>query len=283
MTFPVSIVAILLGIVEGLTEFLPVSSTGHLIVADHLLKFQMMLGDADKAELFEVVIQLGAILAIGAIYRKRLLGSLGGLLDIARTRSTHSAAGKLGLNIILAFMPAGVLGLAFHHIISTYLFSPLTVGITLILGGVAIIIIEKQTREDLRRITLETMTPADALIVGFAQALSMIPGTSRSAATIMGGMLRGIKRASATEFSFLLAFPTMLAASGFELLKYRQLLTSDILGMIAIGFITSFVVALAVVAWFIRYVQRHEFTGFGIYRIIFGCLVLAMWGAHYLG
>ena len=280
---PISIIAVILGIVEGLTEFLPVSSTGHLIVADNLLKFKEMIGSADRAELFEVVIQLGAILAIGAIYRKQLLASVSGLWTDVRTRSLANPSGKLGVNIILAFLPAGLLGLAFHHLISTYLFSPLTVGITLITGGIAIIFIEKNTDESGRIITVDTMTRADALVVGLAQAVSMIPGTSRSAATIMGGMLRGIKRASATEFSFLLAFPTMIAASGFELIKYRHELTHDMIGLIAIGFVVSFVVALAVVAWFIRYVQRHEFTGFGVYRIVFGAIVLGLWATGHLG
>ncbi len=276
-----SIVAIILGIVEGLTEFLPISSTGHLIVFNRVLQFKSMLASADSAELFDVVIQLGAILAVGLIYRKQLIASVGGLWTDVRTRSLAAPSGQLGLKIIIAFLPAGVLGFLFHHIISTYLFSPLTVGITLVVGGIAIIVIESRTREESRTITIDTMTFGDALVVGFAQALSMIPGTSRSAATIMGGMLRGIKRASATEFSFLLAFPTMIAASGFELFKYRHLLTHDIIGLIAIGFITSFVVALVVVAWFIRYVQHHAFTGFGVYRIVFGGLVLVLWGVGY--
>jgi undecaprenyl-diphosphatase len=271
----ISIVAIILGIVEGLSEFLPISSTGHLIVFDRILNFQSMLANPDKAQLFEVVIQLGAILAIGVIYRKKLISSI-------FAPSMETQQGRLRTNLLLAFLPAAIFGFLFHHIITQYLFSPLTVAITLIVGGIAIIAIEKKTREEERTISLDTMTPMDALIVGLAQVLSLIPGTSRSAATIMGGMLRGIKRASATEFSFLLAFPVMIAASVFEMFKFRHLLTHDILGLIAIGFITSFVVALAVVAWFIRYVQRHEFTGFGIYRIVFGTIVLALWGIGYL-
>jgi undecaprenyl-diphosphatase len=270
MTLPLSIIAIILGIVEGLTEFLPVSSTGHLIVFDRILNFQELLQSADKAELFEVVIQLGAILAIGVLYRKRLMSSL-------VAKSSESTAGRLRTNLILAFLPAAVFGFLFHKLITTYLFSPLTVGITLVVGGIIIIMIETKTQEERRTITLDTMGWKDALVVGLAQVLSLIPGTSRSAATIMGGLLRGIQRPSATEFSFILAFPVMVAASGFEMFKYRHLLTHDMLGMIGIGFITSFVVALAVVAWFIRYVQRHRFTSFGVYRIIFGALVLVMY------
>lgn len=270
-----TIVATLLGIVEGLTEFLPISSTGHLIVADRVLKFQELLASADKAEMFEIVIQLGAVLAVGFLYRNRLMSTLS-------AKSGASTGGRLRLNLLLAFLPAAIIGFLTHHWIKEYLFSPMTVGITLLVGGIIIILIEKRTKEEKREITVDTMTPKDALIVGFAQSLSLIPGTSRAAATIMGGMLRGVKRAAATEFSFLLAFPTMVAASVFELVKYRHLLTSDVIGIVAIGFITAFVVALAIVAWFIRYVQRHPFTGFGVYRIIFGALVIALAVSGYL-
>jgi len=275
MSFSISFIAIILGIVEGLTEFLPVSSTGHLIVFDRLLGFQALLQNPDKAELFEIVIQLGAILAIGAIYRKQLVSSL-------FSKSLETKPGKLRTNLFIAFLPAAIVGFLTHKYITTYLFNPLTIGITLIVGGIIIIIIERSTQEETRTITVDSMTARDALVIGLAQMLSLIPGTSRSAATIMGGMLRGVKRASATEFSFLLAFPVMIAASGFELLKYKNLLTHDVIGIIMIGFVTSFVVALAVVAWFIRYVQRHQFTGFGYYRIIFGAIVLALWAAKVL-
>ena len=275
MTLSISFIAIILGIIEGLTEFLPISSTGHLIVFDRLLGFRSMLVNPDKAELFEIVIQLGAILAIGAIFRKPLLSSL-------FSKSLETKAGKLRTHLLIAFLPAAIIGVLTHKFITTYLFGPLTIGITLIVGGIIIIIIEKTTREDKRTLVIDTLTWKDALVIGLAQSLSLVPGTSRAAATIMGAMLRGVKRASATEFSFLLAFPTMLAASVYELMKYRDLLTKDVIGMIMIGFITSFVVALAVVAWFIRYVQRHPFTGFGFYRIIFGALVLALWFAKVL-
>jgi undecaprenyl-diphosphatase len=282
MPLSLSIIAILLGIVEGLTEFLPVSSTGHLIVFDRLLGFQALLQNPDKAELFEVVIQLGAILAIGAIYRKKLLASFPPLSPKRFQTFIKTSPGQLFINLIVAFLPAAIIGFLTHPFITKYLFGPLTIGITLLVGGIIIIIIEKTTKEEKRTITVETLTWKDALIIGCAQVLSLIPGTSRSAATIMGGMLHGVKRASATEFSFLLAFPTMLAASAYELVKYHKLLTGDMLGIITIGFLTSFVVAFAVVAWFIHYVQRHPFTGFGFYRIFFGALVLALWSAHAL-
>jgi undecaprenyl-diphosphatase len=272
MPLSVSLVAIVLGIVEGLTEFLPVSSTGHLIVADRILHFQELLGNPDKAEMFEIVIQLGAILAIGVLFRRRLISTI----------KSSVAGSRLRTNIVVAFLPAAIIGFATHHFIKTYLFTPVTVGLSLIIGGIVIILIEKKTAEEKRTIAVDAMTAKDALIVGLAQSLSLIPGTSRAAATIMGGMLRGINRSAATEFSFLLAFPTMIAASLYELIKYRHLLSSDTIGMVAIGFITAFVVALAIVAWFIRYVQRHPFTGFGLYRILFGALVLALALTHYL-
>jgi undecaprenyl-diphosphatase len=273
----IQIYAIILGIVEGLTEFLPISSTGHLIVADRALHFQEMLQNADKAELFEIVIQLGAILAIGALYRRELIKAISSIWHPA-----DESGRRMGMNIAIAFLPAAIFGFLFHKVIKNYLFSPLTVGISLIVGGVAIIIIEKMSKEESRTITMDTMRPSDALVIGLAQVLSLVPGTSRAAATIMGGMLRGVKRASATEFSFLLAFPVMIAASGFELMKYRDLLSRDMLGILGLGFVTAFVVALAVVAWLIRFVQRHDFTGFGVYRILFGALVLVMVAVHYL-
>jgi undecaprenyl-diphosphatase len=215
---------------------------------------------------------LGAILAIGVLFRRRLFSTI----------KTSMTGSHLRMNLIIAFLPAAIIGFATHHFIKTYLFSPLTVAVSLIIGGIAIIWIENKTTEEKRSITIDTMTKKDALIVGLAQSLSLIPGTSRAAATIMGGMLRGIKRSAATEFSFLLAFPTMIAASIYELLKYKDLLTKDTIGMVAIGFITAFVVALAIVAWFIRFVQRHKFTGFGIYRILFGALILVLVFANYL-
>lgn len=276
MPLSISIISIILGVVEGLTEFLPVSSTGHLIVFDRILGFQRLLANPDKAELFEVVIQLGAILAIGVLYRKQLMSSL-------VSKSTETKAGRLRTNLFIAFLPAAIIGLITHHWITTYLFNPFTIGIALVVGGIIIIIIERSTHEDRRTIMIDTMTWQDSLVVGLAQTLSLIPGTSRAAATIMGAMLRGVKRAQATEFSFLLAFPVMIAASGYELFKYRHLLTHDMIGIIMLGFITAFVVALAVVAWFIHYVQRHQFIGFGWYRIFFGAVVIALWAARMLG
>jgi undecaprenyl-diphosphatase len=253
--------AALLGIVEGVTEYLPISSTGHLILASRFLGLE-----GEGADAFDVVIQLGAILAVGAIFRKRLMSTV----------SSTAVGARLRMNLLLAFLPAAIIGFATHHFIKEHLFSPTTVAISLIVGGIAIIFIEKKTAEEKRVGTVDAMTTRDALIVGLWQSLSLIPGTSRAAATIMGGMLRGIKRASATEFSFLLAFPTMIAASVYELFKYRHLLSSDMLSILALGFLTAFIVALAVVAWLVRFVQRHSFVSFGIYRILFGVLILVL-------
>ncbi len=265
--FPIWIQSIILGLVEGLTEFIPVSSTGHLIIFDHLLNFQNALSSANQAELFEVVIQLGAILAIGFLYRARLWKALS-------ATETASAPGRLRLHLIVAFLPAAIFGLLFHSKIKEFLFSPTTVAISLIVGGIIMIVIEKMMSGKKHSTDTNTMTIKDALIVGFSQVLSLIPGVSRSGATIMGGYAGGMSRESATEFSFLLSFPVMIAASGYELIKYRDLLTKDMLSILAIGFVAAFFSALVVVRWLIGYVRKHSFVGFGVYRIIVGVLIL---------
>jgi undecaprenyl-diphosphatase len=263
---PIYFTSILLGLVEGLTEFIPVSSTGHLIVADHWLGFHEQVG-ADSAELFEVVIQLGAILAVGFLYRGQLVSSL-----IARR--PDSGTWKLRNNIIIAFLPAAIIGYLLHDAITEYLFAPLTVAISLIVGGIIIIILEKVLSSKGEGRELSSMTMRDAVVVGLSQVLSLIPGVSRSGATIMGGYAGGLTRRAATEFSFLVAFPIMVAASGYELIKYRDLLTSDMLSTLALGFAVSFISALVVVKWLIRYVQRNDFVWFGIYRIVIGIVII---------
>ena len=268
---PTYFISILLGLVEGLTEFIPVSSTGHLIVADHWLGFHQIVG-ADRAELFEVVIQLGAILAIGFLYRRQLMASL-----VARSPESH--AGKLRNYLIVAFLPAAIIGFLVHDAITKYLFSPLTVAISLIVGGIIILVLEKMLGKKPAGRETSEMTLRDAVVVGLAQVLSLIPGVSRSGATIMGGYAGGLTRRAATEFSFLVAFPIMIAASGYELLKYRHLLTEDFMITLAIGFAVAFISAIAVVKWLIRYVQRHDFTIFGIYRIIIGVVILIVLAA----
>lgn len=268
-------VVVILGIVEGLTEFIPVSSTGHLIVADAFLHFRELIGSKERAELFEVVIQLGAILAIGLIYRQKLTG--------AATRSlTHNGPERrLLISLIIGFIPVAVAGLLFHKVIARVLFSPFTVACALIAGGILILVIERLPLRVTARKT-EEMSYAQAAAVGLAQMLSLVPGTSRSAATIMGGLCAGIDRPAATEFSFLLSFPVMLAASGFDLYKHRSVLDRGMTLSLLVGFAVSFIVAAAVVRWLIRYVQRHNFTYFAVYRIVFGLALLGMVLTHHL-
>lgn len=254
--------AFILGIVEGATEFLPVSSTGHLIIVGDLLNF-----NDEKGKVFEIVIQLGAILAVLWQYRARfshLLGSLG----------TEKASQRLALNLAIAFIPAAVLGLAFHHAITQYLFSPITVAIALIVGGVAILFIERNLPvEDTH--SVDDMDWKHALKVGCAQCLALFPGVSRAGATIMGGLLFGLSRKAATEFSFFLAIPIMFAATGLDVVKSGGLLSRDDIGIFAVGFITAFVSALIAVRVLLRYVSQHDFRIFAWYRIVFGVLVLA--------
>ena len=270
MALPLWLLSIILGIVEGLTEFIPVSSTGHLIIADHFLKFQEAIGTPDKAELFEIVIQLGAILAVGFIYRRDLWMAL-------NAKEMKSGPGRLRTHLFIAFLPAAIVGFLFHKTITTYLFSPLTVSISLIIGGIIIVYVESFISVHRQKTEIKTMTVKDALIVGFSQVLSLIPGVSRSGATIIGGMSGGMTRSAATEFSFLLSFPIMIAATVYDLYKHRDVLSSDLYATIGIGFLVAFITALVVVRWFIKYVRSHSFTGFGIYRIIFGGLILILW------
>jgi undecaprenyl-diphosphatase len=266
MYLPLWVISIVLGLVEGLTEFIPVSSTGHLILTDHYLNFHSIVG-AEQAELFEVVIQLGAILAVGFLFRTRLVKAL---------TSVHIASGPglLRTHLAVAFLPAAIIGFLFHNQIKTYFFSPTSVAISLIIGGILIIVIEKMIAKRTHSRTIGSMTMRDALIVGFSQVLSLIPGVSRSGATIMGGYAGGMSREAATEFSFLLSFPIMVAASGYELIKYHDLITSEMLATLGIGFLTAFISALVVVRWLIKFVRSHSFVGFGVYRIIFGVIVL---------
>lgn len=256
--------ALILGIVEGLTEFLPISSTGHLILAGHLLDF-----NDDRGKLFEIVIQSGAILAVCWEYRARIghvLSHLGSDRD----------AQRLVMHLAIAFMPLAILGLLFGDAIKTHLFNPLTVACILVLGGIVILWAEKREHR-IRVNRVEDLTPRDALLLGLAQALALIPGTSRSGATIIGGLLFGLSRRTATEFSFFLAIPTLLLATVYQLYKERALLTVDDLGLWVVGFISAFVSAFLCVRWLLRYIAHHDFTVFGWYRIGFGLLVLATW------
>jgi undecaprenyl-diphosphatase len=259
--------ALILGIVEGLTEFLPVSSTGHLILVGQLLHF-----NDDKGKVFEIVIQFAAILAVVWEYRARLFHTL-----CSMTR--EAASKRLALNLIVAFMPSAVLGFLFLKQIKAYLFNPIVVASAFIIGGLLILWAERREHK-IRAETIDDMTWIDALKVGFAQALAMIPGTSRSGATIIGGLFFGLSRLAATEFSFFLAIPTMFAATVYDVYKHRDLFTSEDLGLFAAGSTVSFISAFLAVRGLIRFISKHDFTVFAWYRIAFGILVLA---SSYMG
>jgi undecaprenyl-diphosphatase len=262
---PTLLTALILGIVEGLTEFLPVSSTGHLIVAGSLLRYT-----GEQAKMFEIVIQAGAVLAVCWEYRVRLLAVLGGLASDPRAQ-------RFAANLAVAFMPAAVLGLAFGKAIKAHLFAPVPVACAFVAGALVILWAERRqkARPDAVRITsVDDMRWPDALKVGLAQALALVPGTSRSGATIIGGMLFGLSRIAATEFSFFLAIPTLFAATGYDVIKNRHLLVAQDLPAFGVGFAASFVSAFVCVRWLIRYVSHHDFVPFVWYRIVFGMVIL---------
>jgi undecaprenyl-diphosphatase len=259
------VVAAILGIVEGLTEFLPVSSTGHLIVAGSLLGYT-----GDKAKLFEIVIQAGAILAVCWEYRAKLIEVAAGLFS-------QRSAQRFVLNLLVAFLPAAILGLAFANAIKARLFAPVPVATAFVIGAFVILWAERRqkSKPDTVRIdNVDDMRWPNALKVGFAQAFALIPGTSRSGATIIGGMLFGLSRKAATEFSFFLAIPTLFAATGYEFVRNRDLLAGGDLSMVAVGFVTAFVSAFFVVRALLRYVAHHDFVPFAWYRIAFGLVIL---------
>ncbi|BAN36720.1 undecaprenol kinase [Sulfuricella denitrificans skB26] len=254
--------ALTLGIVEGLTEFLPVSSTGHLILVGDLLDF-----NDDKGKMFEIVIQFAAILAVCWEFRARLGSVVTGL------RAGREDAQRFVLNLAVAFMPAAILGLLFASKIKQYLFKPVPVALAFIVGGVLILWAERR-KHVIRVERVDNMGWRDALKVGLAQSLALIPGTSRSGATIIGGLFFGMSRQAATEFSFFLAIPTLFAATAYELIKYRYLLNTDDLGMFAVGGAASFVSAFFAVRGLLRYISHHDFSAFAWYRIGFGIIVL---------
>ena len=256
--------ALLLGVVEGLTEFLPVSSTGHLILVSDLLGI-----NDEKGKVFDIVIQLGAILAVCWEFRARFTRAFSGL-------ATDPVQQRFAANLAVAFLPAAVVGLLFQSQIKAYLFNPVSVAVALVVGAVAIFAVDRwYKRHGAPRVnTVDEMTWKDALKVGLAQCLSLIPGTSRSGATIMGGMVFGLSRQAATEFSFFLSVPIMFAATGYQVLKYGALFTAADVGPFAVGFIVSFVSALVAVKALIRYVAHHDFNAFAWYRIALGAVVL---------
>jgi undecaprenyl-diphosphatase len=244
--------ALILGVVEGITEFLPISSTGHLILAGDLLGF-----NDERAKVFEIVIQTGAMLAVVWEYRARFF----------------RVDARLYRNLIVAFLPAAIVGLAFSKPIKQYLFHAVPVALAFIVGGVIILLVERMPLKARVQDT-RSMTWLDALKVGIAQCFALIPGTSRSGATIIGGMLFGLSRKAATEFSFFLAVPTLVAAGLYDLWKNRALLSSHDAGLFAVGSVAAFVSAFVVIRWLIRYVATHDFRPFAWYRIAFGLVVL---------
>ena len=254
--------ALVLGVVEGLTEFLPISSTGHLILAGDLLGFS-----DDKAKVFEIVIQTGAMFAIVWEYRLKFWRVVAGL-------ASDRASQRFALNLLVAFVPAAVLGLAFSKLIKAQLFHAVPVALAFIVGGFIILWVERSLRPRVRVERVDDMSWRDALKIGFAQAFALIPGTSRSGATIIGGMLFGLSRKAATEFSFFLAVPTLVAAGAYDFWKNRALFNAGDVGLFAVGSVTAFISAFLCVRWLLRYVATHDFTPFAWYRIAFGAAVL---------
>lgn len=257
--------AAVLGVVEGLTEFLPISSTGHLIVAGALLNFTGSI-----ANTFDIAIQTGAIFAILWEYRTRLMNTVRGLSD-------DKAAQRFSLNVTVAFLPAVVGGLLFGKYIQFHLFHPVPVAIAFIVGGLIILWVERRHRRvgrSPRVDTVEAMTLRDAVKVGLVQCLALIPGTSRSGATIIGGMCFGLSRKAATEFSFYLAIPTLIGAGVYSLYKQRHLITLADIPVFLVGGVLAFLSALLCIRWLIRYVATHDFTPFAWYRIVVGVLIL---------
>ncbi len=257
--------AAIMGAVEGLTEFLPVSSTGHLILAGSLLGF-----DDDKAKVFDIAIQTGAILAVVIVYWEKIRATLVAL-------PTQQQARRFALNVFVGFLPAAVIGLIAYKTIKAYLFTPWVVASAFIVGAFIILWVERKAGAErkVRVRSVDDMTLADAVKVGFVQCLGMIPGTSRSGATIIGGMLLGLSRKAATEFSFFLAIPTLVGAAVYSLYKERHLLSAADLPLFLVGLVFSFISAWLCVRWLLRYISSHSFVPFAWYRIAFGIVVLA--------
>ena len=256
--------ALILGVVEGLTEFLPISSTGHQIIVADLIDF-----GGERAMAFNIIIQLGAILAVVWEFRRKILDVIIGL-------PKQREAQRFTLNLFIAFLPAVVLGVIFADLIHEYLFNPITVATALVIGGVIMLWAERREHV-IRAYSVDEMTWVDALKVGMAQCLAMIPGTSRSGSTIIGGLLFGLSRKTATEFSFFLAMPTMVGAAVYSAYKYRDLFRPDDFPVFAIGFITSFIFAMIAVRGLLRFIASHSYAVFAWYRIAFGLLILATW------
>lgn len=265
MDLTLALTALVLGVVEGMTEFLPISSTGHLILAGSLLNFT-----GDKVKVFQIAIQSGAIFAVCWEYRAKIATVASGMFSDPKAQ-------KFVLNVVIAFLPAAVLGVLFSKAIKAVLFSPIPVAIALVVGGLVILWVERRNKANPRAVrinSVDDMTAMDAFKVGCAQAFALIPGTSRSGSSIIGGLIFGMSRKAATEFSFFLAIPTVVGASVYSLYKDRALLSAADIPMFAIGGIASFVAAFFCVRWLLRYLSTHDFTMFAYYRIVFGLIVL---------
>ena len=256
--------ALLLGIVEGLTEFLPISSTGHQIIVADLIGF-----GGERFEAFNIIIQLGAILAVVWEYRRKVL-------DIVVGLPHQRSAQRFTLNLLVAFLPAVVLGVAFADLIHHYLFNPITMATALVIGGVIMLWAERR-QHTIEVDTVDEMTWKHALKVGCAQCLALVPGTSRSGATIIGGLVFGLSRKAATEFSFFLAMPTMVGAAVYSGYKYRDVFQPADLPVFAVGFVTSFIFAMIAVRALLKFIANHSYAAFAWYRIVFGLLILATW------
>ena len=254
--------AAVMGVVEGLTEFLPISSTGHLILAGALLGF-----DDDKAKVFDIAIQTGAIFAVILVYWEKIYATVKAL-------PYQAEAQRFVLNVFIGFFPAVILGLLFGKLIKEHLFTPWVVATTFIVGGFIILWVERRPPSTIRIRAVEDMRGRDALMVGLVQCLAMIPGTSRSGATIIGGMLLGLSRKAATDFSFFLAIPTLIGAGAYSLYKERALLSVEDVPMFATGLVVSFISAWICVRWLLKYIASHSFEIFAWYRIAFGLVVL---------
>ena len=257
--------AAIMGLVEGFTEFLPISSTGHLILAGALLGF-----DDDKAKVFDIAIQTGAIFAVILVYWQKIR-------DTVATLPSSKLSQRFAINVLIAFTPAVVLGLLFGKAIKENLFNPVVVASTFIVGGFIILWAEKRQENNPQLAAIQDvdqMTHVDALKVGLVQCLAMIPGTSRSGATIIGGMLLGLSRKAATDFSFYLAIPTLIGAGAYSLYKDRGLLSMADAPMFVVGLVVSFVSAWLCIRWLLKFIATHSFVGFAYYRIVFGLIVL---------
>lgn len=262
----IALKALILGIVEGMTEFLPISSTGHLILAGSLLNFT-----GEKVKVFQIAIQGGAILAVCWEYRAKIMAVASGLFR------NDAGARRFVINVCIAFLPAAILGVMFSANIKAVLFYPIPVAIALVVGGLIILWVERRNKINPRAVrinSVDDMTPLDALKVGCAQAFALIPGTSRSGSSIIGGLIFGMSRKAATEFSFFLAIPTVIGATVYALYKDRAMLSAEDIPLFMIGGVASFVAAFFCVRWLLRYLSTHDFTFFAYYRIAFGLIVL---------